>query len=457
MLTINFIIIANIISNIFSIIKIPFKYYSTSQLFPNQSDPVTDIYMSRLLIEISIGNPPQKINCSLNLNSFYSLFLSHEMPNIELSSFYNKTLSSTYNIIQEKKYYWNEDFDQAEIFSDKIQIFSSYDNKNIINDKRFTFLLIDGLGYNIPNEFYSSGLIGLRLKKENDMNQINENRFIYQIKKQGLINDETFYFEFNKNDNNGFFILGEELFNNDNYLKINVGNLYMPNLGPEWSFNFDQIYYGNNEIKETTDALIKTENGLIIGPTTFEIIINEFFKSEKKCESIYKKMGYATFKYYYCNEDFDENTMEDLVFEMKAINYNFTFHGKDLFYTYNKTKYYKILFFNSYRQQPYWYLGTDFLKKYKLRFDTDRKLLYIPLNNDVDSKDNNDNNDNNGVFSIFKKLSTWIIIGFGLIIICLIIVIIIILAKYPRKKRANELSDDNFDYSVEDQLYDNIN
>ena len=162
-------------------------------------------------------------------------------------------------------------------------------------------------------------------------------------------------------------------------------------------------------------------------------------------------------KYYYCNEDFDENTMEDLVFEMKAINYNFTFHGKDLFYTYNKTKYYKILFFNSYRQQPYWYLGTDFLKKYKLRFDTDRKLLYIPLNNDVDSKDNNDNNDNNGVFSIFKKLSTWIIIGFGLIIICLIIVIIIILAKYPRKKRANELSDDNFDYSVEDQLYDNIN
>ena len=116
------------------------------------------------------------------------------------------------------------------------------------------------------------------MKKENDVNQINENRFIYQIKKQGLINDETFYFEFNKNDNNGFFILGEELFNNDNYLKINVGNLYMPNLGPEWSFNFDQIYYGNNEIKETTDALIFF-----------------FLKRKKKTEKMKYSQGEASF------------------------------------------------------------------------------------------------------------------------------------------------------------------
>ena len=446
--TIYFIIIVNIISNVISIFKIPFKFYSTSQLFVNQSDPVTDIYMSRLLIEISIGNPPQKLNCSLNLNSFFSLFLSHKIPDIELSSFYNKNSSSTYNLTQEQKYYWNEDFDYAETFSDNIQIFSS-DNNIILNDKRFIFLLIDGLKYNIPNEFYASGLIGLRLKKVNDNNQINENRFIYQIKKEGLINDETFYFDFNQNDNNGNFVLGEELFNNENYLKINVGNIYMPELGPEWSFNFDKIYYDNNEIKQTVDALIKSENGLTVGPTTFEIIINEFFKNETKCKYIYKKMGYATFKYYYCDADFDENLMKDLVFELKSINYNFTLSGKDLFFTYNNTKYYKILFFNSYNQ-PYWYFGRDFLKKYKLRFDTDRKLLYIPLKSDTSNEDNKE-------VSIFKQAYIWIIIVFGIIIIGLIIFIIVYLKKYPRKKRANELNDDNYDYTVENKLNDNIN
>jgi len=167
------IIIVNISSQ--KIIKIPFKFYSTSQLFPNQSDPVTDIYMSQILTEISIGNPPQKLNCSLNLISYYSLFLSHKIPDIELPSYYNKNLSSTYNQTRDMLYFWGEDFDKAEIFTDKIQLFS-LDNITILNDT-FTFLLIDELIENIPNEFYAPGLIGLRLKREGYSQQIDEYRF----------------------------------------------------------------------------------------------------------------------------------------------------------------------------------------------------------------------------------------------------------------------------------------
>ena len=373
------------------IFKIPFKYNSISHFFPNQSHPVTNRYMSQLFIEILLGSPPQKLNCSLILNSFYSLFLSHELPDIKLSSYYNKTLSYTYNLETNEQYYWEEDFDKAEIFTDNIKLFS-YDNKSLLLNETFTFLLIDGLGFRNPNEFYASGMIGLRLRKADDIKQINENRFLYQIKKYGLADTETFYFDFNQNDENGYFVIGEDLFNDNNYLKIYAGSLFMPKLGLEWSFNFDSIYYGNQKIEYSNDALIKTENGLTVGPSNYEEIIKDFFRNENKCNLNYTKMGYCTYKYYTCEIDFDENKMEDLIFELKSITYKFILKGTDLFYIENGKKYFKILFV--FQQQEYWYFGRNFLTKFHLRFDTDRKMIYIPLNNE-DKKDNSNPDDNN--------------------------------------------------------------
>ena len=405
--------------------------------------------MSQIVIELMIGNPPKKLNCSLNLISFHSLFLSHKISGIELNNFYNKTQSSTYNNIEEKNIYFGEDFDRAEIFSDNIQIYSNDNNK--ILDNKFIFLLIDDIAYNVPNEFYAPGLIGLRLNSETDKLKINEHRFIYQIKKYGLADTETFFFDFNKNDENGYFVLGEDLFNNENYLHINAGSMKMSTfMTLEWSFNFDNVYYGNQEIKFVTNALIKTENGLIVGPTRYEYIINEYFKNETKCYLNNTKMGYATFKYYYCEEDFDENKMEDLIFVLKSIKFNFTLTGKDLFYTENGKKYFKVLFLYSYDQQ-YWYIGREFLKKYKLRFDTDRKLIYIPLKDEIIDKNISENS-----ISIFKQAYFWIILGLSLFIICLILFIVIYLKKYPRKKRANEL-DDDFEYNKKKDIDKNIN
>ena len=432
------------------ILKIPFKKLVTSQYFPNQENPIANKYMSQLVVEMSVGTPPQKLNCSLILNSFYSLFLSHEIPDITFPSYYNKTSSQTYNCTQKEKYYWQEDFGDAETFIDTIQIFDK-NNKMILNNN-FSFLLIDGLGYNVPNEFYAPGLIGLRLRKDDNKNQIDENRFLYKIKKYGLTNSETFYFDFweNEDEDNGNLVIGEELFDNDNYLIIYTGQLRMPDLGHEWSFNFDNIYYGEEEISDK-DSLIKTENGLTVGPKSYEDVIKEFFKNESQCFLNYTKMGYATFKYYTCDIDFNESNMKDLIFELKTINYKFVFKPKDLFFIENNNKYFKIVFLLSLSDnQPYWYLGRNFLKKYKIRFDTERKSIYIPLKSEIAEKKKN---------SIFKSSSFWIIVSLGIIILGLIIFIIIYLKKYPRKKRANELQDDDYDYSQknDNNLNENIN
>ena len=333
----------NIINNR-NITRIPFKQYLTNIFFENQTHPLASKYMSQIVIELYIGTPPQKFNVSLNLNSFYSFFLNDEIQGIKLDSYYNKSSSETYNCTRAKKYYHKEDFYQAEIFTDTLYL-SQPDEKNEFN---FSFLLIEGLGYDVPNEFYTPGTIGLRLKNENNYFHIDENRFLYQLKQYNLSRTEVFYFDFDNNNNkndNGYFVIGEDLFDDtDNFLQIKVGYLYNPTLLPEWSFNFDKVYYGNETIKESFDALIKTENGLIIGPSDYEEIIKEFFTNSTNCFYNHTKMGYATYKYYYCEKDFDENTMKDLRFELNSINFSFVFHGKELFFEENDKKYFKILF-----------------------------------------------------------------------------------------------------------------
>ena len=421
-----------------NILKIPFKLYPTYELFKNQIHILSKMHMSQLAVELSIGTPPQKFNCSLNLNNFYSLFLEHNLSGIEFSSYYNKS-SQTYNTIKNKSIYFGEDFDQAEIFSDNIQILD--ENKKII-DHKFILLLIDDLAYDVPNEFYTPGLIGLKLKNDIDQKQVNEDNFLYHIKKYGLADTETFFFDFNENGETGYFVIGEDLFNNDNYLKINAGAIkYSYYFQIDWSFNFDKVYYGNKEIKYVENALIRTENGLIIGPYEYDKIIFNYFTNETKCNYSTTLMGYGTFKYYYCDEDFDENKMEDLSFELKSIGYNFTLSPKDLFYKKNGKKYYKIIF-SFYSIQQYWFFNLDFLRKYKLHFDYDKKLIYIPIKNET-----KEDIINTEPFSIFNQAYFWIIIFMGIFIAVLIVFIVVYLKKYPRKKRANELNDDDYDYT----------
>ena len=196
------------------LLKIPFKLYQTSKFFYNNPDIIVNRYMNQLIIELSIGIPFQKFNMSLDLNdNYYSCFLENNFEYFNFSHLYNKTNSSTYNCEETKKSFPIEQFNQAEVFSDKINFLG---NGKMI-EKNFKFLLIDTLYKTI----FTPGLIGLALKFDN--RQIDDYSFLYQLKKYKLIDSEIFYFDFEENEKEGNFILGENLFNNENYLKIKVG------------------------------------------------------------------------------------------------------------------------------------------------------------------------------------------------------------------------------------------
>lgn len=272
------------------IFKIPFKIDSTASLFPNQSNPIANKFMSQIVIELSIGNPEQKFNCALNLNSYHSLFLSHKIQNIELSSFYNKSLSSSYSCNENMTDYPNEDFSKAESFSDIIKIYSP-ENKPIFNEK-MNFLLIDDLAEDEENDFYAPGEIGLKIESYNNNEYPEDDRFIYQIKNKGYTRNCIFSFEFEKNgengNDNGNFVLGKDVYYNNNYLKINIKS-------KEWVLNFDKVLYGNNQVESPAQAIVETENGLIVGTVDYEDFIKEVFSKQKNCYMKKAKMGYKMY------------------------------------------------------------------------------------------------------------------------------------------------------------------
>ena len=298
------------------------------------------------------------------------------------------------------------------------------------------------------------GFIGLALK--NDNRQLDENSFLYQLKKCGMIKNEIFYFNF-ENENFGEFIMGEDLFNNENFLKIKVGYISQISSKLLWSFNFDEIYYGNSINLGKGDGVFGLNYGLTIGPNNYEQVIKSTFAKEKDCYFNYTKIGNLEFKYYYCEKYINiEDQIQNLTFVLKSSNFNFSFTGHDLFFEENNKKFFKIIFLFDTNEQ-YWYLGHNFLQKYKIRFDHERKLLYIPLREYQENNNDDKIDEESNILNLIKKWQFWLCIFLFFVIIGLIIFIIIYIKNYPKKKKVYELNDtdDYYIYNKKESLEEN--
>ena len=451
-LVLNILLIYIFINAIISekILEIPFKLYHSSHFIKTNPDILIDKYMNQLIIELSIGTLPQKFNLSIDINdNFYSCFLENNLTNVNFSYLFNKSKSSSYNLEEKKKSFPIEQFNQAEAFSDIIKL---YCNDKII-EKNFKFLLIDTLYKTI----FTPGFIGLALKFNN--RQIDDYSFLYQLKKYKLTDTEIFYFDFEENKSGGNLIIGENLFNNENYYKIKIGYISQVSSKLFWSFNFDAVYFGNSINMGKADGVFELNYGITIGTSNYELIIKKYFSEEKNCFLNSANIGNLYLKYYWCKkENLIENKIQNLTFELKSINFNFTFTGKDLFFEEGNKKYFKILFKFDENLQ-YWYLGIDFLRKYKIRFDHERKLFYIPFKeNSYDNDKNNEtNNKNSSSNNLMESWQFWLVVILGIIIIALIVFIIIYIKKFPKKKKIYELkdTDEEYDYNKKENLSEN--
>ena len=413
------ILIFIIFNSSFCFIALPFKTIFTKN---DSASPVND-YRAEMLqndicVNFSAGNPEQNITAVLKMEYYgFSIF----------NSSFNTDLSSTYELLDDErsincylqiKPYTSRDYFYLPTFN-SFNEFNNYisngknNNKDIIKKEKAKFLIIKKEQGSITkfNDMYEKfGIIGLKLNYK----IFHPPEFVTTFDGIKDIKTHTFYLKFDDNkidgffnsNNTGYFIVGEELSDNENE-KINIKytkakeRLDVIN----WDLSFTNIISKSkvDEIEyrpEYKHAELYVNFPYIFPPRLYEPFIRkEFFQELIKqgvCDYIYNIFG-EEYSGYKCDGQSQlflqnlETKFPDLIFEHKDLDEKFTLTGKDLFThnIYNKSDtyvYFAILFKNvALKDQDHvmsWILGIPFLKKYTLSFNYDNKVIgYLKTTN----------------------------------------------------------------------------
>lgn len=229
-----------------------------------------------------------------------------------------------------------------------------------------------------------------------------------------------------------------------------------------FSLEFEKVYFYNISNKESIyimasdskEASLEFDLGMIKSPFVYFILIKEIFFDKyinlNICKEIIFSDNYHSFA---CDKD-KLNIKVDQFYKLFPSIYFFSFHlnytfvltGKDLFLE-NDNKLYFMVFSRN-ENINNWRFGEIFLKKYFFTFNHESKKIGFYIKNAKDDKNDNSKNKN-------KKKN---IINIGIIILIIGIILLILEIGFcvycfnkkcflnNRRKRANELNDDNYDY-----------
>ena len=262
------------------------------------------------------------------------------------------------------------------------------------------------------------------------------------------------------NNNEGYFYIGNfpHEYDPNNFKEFQLRSTYTI---PRASFSqfriiMDDVYVPINETLNYNisynEVFFNLDLGLIICPVDYFNFIKSYFFKEYLNKSIctLELMSKNLNNYYIivCNDDkaFSLTSFPSLHFHHFELNKTFILDYNDLFYHKNN-KYYFLIIYSSF-SSSYWKLGKPFLKKYQITLDLDSKKIYFYDNS---KKGNNDGSDEKGGNTGKKNtnsldLKDILLICFCSILCICLIVVFIKLMKRNRKKRANELKDDDYEY-----------
>jgi hypothetical protein len=239
---------------------------------------------------------------------------------------------------------------------------------------------------------------------------------------------------------------------------FNISSLI--NLGEcPWSFSVRIIKCGKDEnieiISKNKKCEIENNFSLIMGTDAYYKYINKTFFYDYLIKGFCHKNKWNRSQLYdysiiECDKkNFGKNDIinfPNLIFVVDEDEKELTLDYSDLF-TETKHKFFFNVIFNT-KKNDTWTLGKIFLKKFMVMFDLDRRMIEIYNNYGEDQSDNNKslNETSIGEISLY---------------ICIIIVLLIITAVVAyllgknlnklRKKRANELLEDNYEYKAKEE------
>ena len=389
-------------------------------------------------IELTSKNYKSDITNIYNISALYNKEIN-EYDELSTNHFNDKTCKSASPYFNDYKKYCSHKED--------INFQVVFEKNNIVINKTLDLKIIIEKEENIP------GIFGIKFPSKDDPDS---SGIINYLKNNGLINQYLWYFI--KINNEYKLIFGSfphEIFNDlydENDLK-STENFINRNIGNGYKLKFDKINIVNenkeNELLCTISELIWDVN-IIIGPTELEKYLNDTFLKEEvensNCftENFSQKLHYITnYHSYYCKLSLKNkliNKFGKIKFEHKKLEKTFILDENDLYYQDNEYIYINVYFFDSNLNITYWQLGRIFTMKYQFLYNTDSHLIYCYQK--YKSKEAENKTDKYLVLKIIGILIlAGILVFFGIII-----------GKNlkKRKKRANELKDDEYEYKIDD-------
>ena len=367
------------------------------------------------------------------------------IKDINYLSVYDKNKSSDFKFMN------NTQKRREKLCEDSMQLFTEIDLKNLIK--------YEGIKFYLNSEVNESpcGIIGLKYDSfklySDDITSIFES-----LKLKKLIKNETWMIKYTS-QNEGLFIISPDLTKiYQDFDENKLFTTYRDKKGANtWNILITKVLSENNNStinKKPIKGIINNDLDLIEGDGDYyEYITLSYFKPYIKKRICKLEEITVNYYYYFVLECHKKNfTLDDmkkfptLTLVLTSLNSEFVFDYKDVFVE-TKYKYFFNIVFNKFVYTN-WIFGKPVLKKYPLLINYEAET--VSFYNESFITDNNRTNDD---INNKNKISAYVFIISGVIIIILaailgsVLYFIIIYKNKFKKKRANELLDDNFDYT----------
>lgn len=470
-------------------LKIPLKYFPYYKY--NDSTPSTiflGLVKQQLYANIDIGTPKRTIQIPLAFesNDFYIADLpknDYESDRFNDLMFYNATSSSTYKGDEDDEHYYSY---QGDLF----EVATYQSDKFYFNNKEYDINFYVPISYSEVN----SGGIGMLLLPYTDSSDSTPDRertFYEKLRKVGLVKEYYWSIFYNSQkttkEEEGFLLLGalpheiksdlgyfKQGYFSDKYEK--TVNIAEAGQALKFSFDMDSLYAyeGNNKNKKIEDFSSKLSSykkieldyhsGGVIAPGNLRSFYHRVFEAYfSKGECFNETITKRSVTFYYCKNNKEtiskiKSSFPGINFISNDLNYSFTLDSEDLFLE-EKGYVFCLLYFSS-SSTSYssrWMMGKPFLRKYPFTVNIDEKYFSFYYDTDLNKPPSNEgNNSGEGISST----SLWIIVCCTVIIISVLSFLIFrfcLYEKYFKKKRANELDDDDYDYTAKNDKTDGLN
>ena len=447
-------------------LKIPIKYFPSHKYNDSSQSLIFDnIVDQKLYARINIGTPKTEIHLAIlfDVNEFFistnlAGYYHNDFTDLK---FYNSSASSSY--LDSGEDCTDTSAEYFSVAECKQEVFY-FDGKEEILP---FYEAYDNIGEQLP------GAIGLKIDPKDDYKEAcpREKSFFYKMKKINLATNYDWSIFFNskkyQKEEEGFLLLGclpHETNTDLGYYKsgtfnekqfLNHVNMISEQL--KFSLNKIIVFKGKDEkniiVEYENDPKIELNfrNGGVLGPHSLLKYYEPVFENYITNNICFKASKYSTSgdTFFYCKKEFNneikkiKENFPTISFQSNDLNKTFILEAADLFLEQGDYVY-CLLYFQFYGND--WKIGRPFLKKYQFSFNFDKKYIQYYVENEEPD------------LGIPLYIFILAIIG-TVVVLCICFYLLFkfyLKDKCFRKKKVNELTDDDFEYtSKNDQNKEN--